>query len=257
VGEGACAPSPVSAFNMPASPTPPGLRPPPPPLPGRGIVMAIPGERPYPGKRAPAPALSSGSPIHWTVGGILLWGRGQKPPCLSAFNMPASPTPPMHSEALSPAGPGRGQSWRYPGNSRTQENEPLRRPFLQVLPYTGPWEVSPRGEGAKAPLSLCFQYVGIPHPARPPASSPAPPGTGDSHGDTRGKAVPGKMSPCTGPFFRFSHTLDRGGYTPVGEGAKAPLSLCFQYAGIPHPARPPASSPAPPGAGAVVAIPGE
>ena len=145
--------------------------------------------------------------------------------------MPESPTPPGLRPPPPPL-PGRGQSWRYPGKGRTRENEPLRRPFLQVLPYTGPWEVSPRGEGAKAPLSLCFQYVGIPHPARPPASSPAPPGTGDSHGDTRGKAVPGKMSPCTGPFFRFSHTLDRGRYTPVGEGASPtpPLSLCFQYA---------------------------
>ncbi len=111
-GEGACAPSPVSGFSMPASPTPPGLRPPPPPegrgqswrypekaVSGRGnpragslfrlfplhrTVGGIPAPRgdtwggPHPGERTPAPALSSGFP-HTLDRGRYLHGGTSSP----------------------------------------------------------------------------------------------------------------------------------------------------------------------------------
>ena len=108
-GGGKKPPAPVSALNMPASPTPPpssgsphtldrgrytpvgwgrrggGKKPPPlslhsicrhPPPRGAGAVVAIPGEsrirESRPPRRLPLQAL----PIRWTVGGIRPWGWG-------------------------------------------------------------------------------------------------------------------------------------------------------------------------------------
>ena len=98
-------PPPVSDFNIPASPTPPmhsevlpcagpffrfshtldrggylhggGGK-----SPLRSLISICRHPPPLPCIRrpSPTPALSSGSPIHWTVGGILLWGRGHPPP---------------------------------------------------------------------------------------------------------------------------------------------------------------------------------
>ena len=137
---------------------------------------------------------------------------------------------------------GVGQTGRYPGRAVSG----------RVDPYTGPWgyhhggwgrrgggksplpclciqyaptSLSPGQGGAREargtpPEDLCFQCAGIPHPARPPASSPAPRG-GGSRGDIRGKAVPGA----------HPHTLDRGGYRHGGWGRRGggkkppPLSL--------------------------------
>ena len=62
------------------------------------------------------------------------------------------------------------------------------------------------------------QYAGIPHPTRPPASSPAP-GGGGSRGDTRGKAVPGRANPHTSSFFRFSPYPGPWGIYTRGGGA--------------------------------------
>jgi hypothetical protein len=92
--------------------------------------------------------------------------------------------------------------------------------------YTGPWEVSPRGRGRRGggrnPLPcLYFQYAHIPHPARPLASSPAPPGAGAV------VAIPGER-PYPG---RIPITPDRG-----RRGRNPPPCLCFQHAGISSPA---------------------
>jgi hypothetical protein len=89
------------------------------------------------------------------------------------------------------------------------------------------------------PLSLVAIY---PHPARPPASSPAPRGGGGSRGDTRGKPHPGERTPAR-PFLQVPpHTLDRGdistGVGQTGRGHALLPCLWLQYAGIPHPSRP-------------------
>ena len=124
---------------------------------------------------------------------------------------------------------------------------PCAGPFFRFSHTLDRGRYTPVGEGACAPspvslLSICRHPPPLPCIRRP---SPPPARGGGSRGDTRGIAVPRKTSPCASPFFRFSHTLDRGRYTPVGEGAKAlspvsafnmpasptpPLSLCFQYA---------------------------
>jgi hypothetical protein len=98
----------------------------------------------YAGIPHPAPAFSPGSPPYAGPWGTSPrgWGRrggGKKPPplslvaicrhlrdlasiwqpcppCLSALNMPASPTPPGLWPPPPPPG-GRGQSWRYPGKA--------------------------------------------------------------------------------------------------------------------------------------------
>ena len=86
--------------------------------------------------------------------------------------------------------------------------------FPGLSRYTGPWWLSPRGEGTgegARPLpgqnvtqkflsgiptppglrrGIPVRFFGSPHPARPSASSPAP-GGGGSQGDTQWKAVPG------------------------------------------------------------------
>jgi hypothetical protein len=72
-GRGQKAPSPVSAFNMPASPTPPGLRPPPPPR-GAGAVVAIPEEGRIQESRPTRWLPLQPLPIHWTVEGISTGG---------------------------------------------------------------------------------------------------------------------------------------------------------------------------------------
>jgi hypothetical protein len=178
-GEGAKAPSPVSAFNVLASPTPPGLRPPPPPR-GAGAVVAIPGEsrirESKPTRQLPLQALphtlDRGRHPH---GGRGRRGGGKSPlPCLciqytdvslsraewhqrSQRNTPRGSLlsmcwhpPPRPASGLLPRPEGRGQSWRYPGKGRTRG----------ASPYTGPWGVSPRGVGQTGrgqkppPLSL-------------------------------------------------------------------------------------------------------
>jgi hypothetical protein len=63
-----------------------------------------------------------------------------------------------------------------------------------------------------------LQYAGIPHPTRPPASSPAP-GGGGSRGDTRGKAVPGRANPRAGSFFNPSPYPGPWGIYTRGGGA--------------------------------------
>ncbi len=86
--------------------------------------------------------------------------------------------------------------------------------FPGLSRYTGPWWLSPRGEGTgegARPVpgqnviqkflsgiptppglrrGIPVRFFGSPHPARPSASSPAP-GGGGSQGDTQWKAVPG------------------------------------------------------------------
>ncbi len=66
--------------------------------------------------------------------------------------------------------------------------------------------------------SPSFQYAGIPRPVRPLASSTAPGWAGGSHGDIRGGPYPGEETHAPAPSSGFPHTLDRGRYTPVGEG---------------------------------------
>jgi hypothetical protein len=171
-GRGQKASSPVSAFNMPTSPTP-----------GRGAP-----EKPE-----------------------------DHPPRISALNISASPTPP----GLWPPPPA-------PGGPRAVVAIPGERPYPGRIPITGPWEASPRGEGQtgrgqKAPspvsafnvLASCSQYASIPHPARPPASSPAPRG-GGSRGDTRGRPYPGRI-----PMHWTVGGIPTGGGAD-GEGACAP-----------------------------------
>jgi hypothetical protein len=145
--------------------------------------------------------------------------RGPPLPHLSDFNIPpphparhtSSPTPPMHSEVL-------------PCTSSSLRLSPV---LSSDSPhYTGPWEVSPRGRGRRGggrnPLPcLYFQYAHIPHPARPLASSPAPPGAGAV------VAIPGER-PYPG---RIPITPDRG-----RRGRNPPPCLCFQHAGISSPA---------------------
>jgi hypothetical protein len=149
-GRGQKAPSPVSAFNVLASPTPPGLRPPPPPR-GAGAVVAIPGGRPYPGERTPAPAPSSDSPHtldrgRHPHGG---WGRrggGKKPPPLSLLSICRHPLP------------------RAEGHQRSQRTTP-RGSLLSIYRHPPPRPASGL----------------LPRPGRAEGS----------RGDTRGKAVPG------------------------------------------------------------------
>jgi hypothetical protein len=228
------------ALNMPASPTPPGLRPPPPPQ-GAGAVVAIPGESRIRESKPLRQLPLQTRPIHWTVGGIPTGGgadgEGAKSPlpclCFQYADIP------------------------YPGQRGTREAR-------------GP-----------PPEDLCSQYIGIPHPARPPASSPAPGGPRAVVAIPGERPYPGRI-PITGPW-----EVSPLGEGQTGRGQKAPspvsafnvlascsqyagillsicwhpalnmLASCSQYASIPHPARPPASSPAPGGPGAVVAIPGE
>ena len=135
-------------------------------------------------------------------------GRGACAPSpVSASNMPASPTP----------------GGRCPGKVVSGRASPHSGTLFRLAPYTGPWGVSPRGEGGMRPLPcLCFQYAGIPHPARAEGS----------HGDTRGRPYPG----------RIPRHWTVGGIAPGGgadgEGGMCPLPcLYFQHAGIPHPAR--------------------
>ncbi len=159
--------------------------------------------------------------------------------------------PPRPASGLLPRPEGRGQSWRYPGKGRTRG----------ASPYTGPWEVSPRGvgqtgRGQKPPplslLSICR------HPPPRPASGllPRPKGRGQSW-RYPGKAVSGRVNPCASSLFRLAPYTGPWEASPRGEGQtgrrqKAPapvsdfnmLASCSQYASIP-PARPPASSPAP------------
>jgi hypothetical protein len=136
-GRGQRAPPPVSAFNMLASPTPPGLRPPPPPR-WRGQSWRYPGKGRIRESEPTRWLFLQVLPIPWTVGtsprGVGQTGREQTHPApVSTFNMPASSTP------------GRGSA----GDTRG------------VSLYTGPWEAYSCGGGAKA-LSRClyFQYVG-------------------------------------------------------------------------------------------------
>jgi hypothetical protein len=155
-GRGQKAPSPVSASNMPASPTPPSLR----LLPHASSFFWL-------------------SPLHWTVGGIATGegqtGRGQKAPSpVSASNMPASPTPPGLWPPPPPL-PRRGQSWRYPGKGRIRGVSPLH------------WTVGGGGRNPP-PLSLLPTCR---HPPPRPASGllPAPGGAGAVMAIPQGKAI--------------------------------------------------------------------
>ena len=191
-GRGQRAPSPVSAFNMLASPTPPGLRPPPPPR-WRGQSWRYPGKGRIRESEPTRWLFLQVLPIPWTVGtsprGVGQTGRGQKAPSpVSTFNMPASSTPGRGS-----AGDTRGKAvpGAYPrtldrggytpvgvGQTGREQTPPapvstFNMPASStpgrgsagdtrgVSLYTGPWEAYSCGGGAKA-LSRClyFQYVG-------------------------------------------------------------------------------------------------
>ncbi len=154
--------------------------------------------------RIPHPCTSSYLrlfPLHWTVGGIPTGegqtGRGQKPPPLSLLSICSHP-PPRPASGLLPR-PARG------GGSR---GDTRGKAVSGAYPhYTGPW-----AEGAESPLPcLYFQYAHIPHPARPPATSPAPPEAGAV------MAIPGER-PYPG---RIPITLDRG---RRGQKASSPVS---------------------------------
>jgi hypothetical protein len=103
-------------------------------------------------------------PTHWTVGGISTGGR--HPP--GGEGRIRESEPPRQLILL--AFPiywtvgGISTGGRHPpGEGRLRESKPRASSFFWLSPYTGPWEVSPRGEGqtgrghAPPPLSLYFQ----------------------------------------------------------------------------------------------------
>ena len=96
-------------------------------------MQAIPGERPYPGR----------IPIPWTVGGILLWGWGKKPPPPSLLSICRYPPP---REGVVQAIPGERP---YPG----------RIPGHWTVGDIHPWGWGRRGGSKHTPplslLSIC------------------------------------------------------------------------------------------------------
>ena len=112
-------------------------------------------------------------------------GRGACAPSpVSASNMPASPTP----------------GGRCPGKVVSGRATPHSGSLFRLAPYTGPWGVSPLGEGqtgrghAPPPLSLLSTCR---HP--PPQEE-----------DTRGRPYPGEQA----------HTPAPSSDSPLGEGQK-------------------------------------
>jgi len=132
-----------------------------------------------------------------------------------------------------------------------------------ISPCSGPWWLSPRGEGTgegARPLpgqnGTRTSLSGSPHPARACGAPPPPPPGGEgSAGDSRWEAVPG--SPPGSP-----RAVDRGGYRHGGRGpgGSPPPRRCELIR--PSPAAPTPPAPAAlllrplPGARTVMAIPG-
>jgi hypothetical protein len=160
--------------------------------------------RPYPGERTHTPAPSSDSPQTLDRGRYRLGGRGRRGggacplPCLY-FQYASIPHP--HTSSL-----------------------------FRLAPDTGPWGVSPLGEGQTGrgrmppPLSL------LPICQHPPPQEE----------DTPGRPYPGERTHTPAPSSDSPQTLDRGRYRPWGRGRRGggacPLPcLYFQYASIPHP----------------------
>jgi hypothetical protein len=75
------------------------------------------------------------------------------------------------------------------------------------------------------PLSLRFPYAGIPHPARPPASSPAPPGGRGQSWRYPGRAASGRANPRAGLFSRFSPYAGPWVISPRGLGRRGGMRL--------------------------------
>jgi|GEM_PF-2302625 hypothetical protein len=209
--------------RSPAPPTPPGLRPPPPPL-GTGAVMAIPG-RPCPGKKSSCGFLDlapdgerdqveparirffPGSPRAVDRGGYRNRGRGPGrglvPPRANDTRKILSGTPhPSRASRSSPALGGGGSAcdsqWKAVSGGDADAVFPegwgRASPGLglppDISPDCGPWWISQSGEGAgEGARPLPGQndtrkiLSGTPHPALV--------GAGAVRGDTRWKAVPG------------------------------------------------------------------
>jgi hypothetical protein len=184
-------------------------------------VQAIPGERPYPGR----------IPIPWTVGGILLWGWGKKPPPLSLLSICQHP-PPQEGVVQAIPGerpyPGRipipwtvggillwgwGKKPPPPSLLSICRYPPPREGVVQAIPGAYPYTLdrgrhTPVGVGQKTPSPVSTFNM--------PASLLSP-GRG-SAGDTRGKAVPGRINPRASSFFRFSPYAGPWGISPRGWG---------------------------------------
>ena len=126
---------------------------------------------------------------------------------------------------------GRGQCWRYPGESRARNGadagfsgdreEPARTRFFPgISPWSGPWWISPRGWGSGRGFRLPAgdTHTLLRHPPPRPRlrrSSPAPRRGRGSHGDIRGKAVPGMVLT---PVSRETEKSQPGpGSSPGGE----------------------------------------
>jgi len=122
-----------------------------------------------------------------------------------------------------------------------EKGERARTRFLpRISPCSGPWWISPRGEGTgEGARPLPGQndtrkfLSGNPHPARPSVSSPTR-GAGAVRGDIRWEAVPGSSADVGFPEDREEsasenrletgsspvppRAVDRGGYRPRGWG---------------------------------------
>jgi hypothetical protein len=152
--------------------------------------------------------------------------------------------PPRPASGLLPRPSGRGQSWRYPRKAVSGRVNPCASSLFRFSPYTGPWEASPRGEGqtgrGQKPLP-CLSGFNAPASPTPGGVAPEKP---EDH--------PPCLSVSLASMRRHPPPHPASGLLPrpEGQGAKSPLPcLWVQCAGIPHPSRPPASSPAPRGGG--------
>ena len=185
-------------------------------------------------------------------------------PCLCSQY--ASIPHPARPPASSPAPRGGGSRGDTQGKAVSGRVDPCAGSLFSPSPYTGPWEVSPRGvgqtgRGQKPPplslLSICW-LLSPQAEGHQRSQRTTPRGSLISicqHPPPRGGpgavvAIPGERPyPGRIPMHWTVGGIPTGGGAD-GEGAKSPLPcLWVQYASIPHPARPPASSPTPGRAG--------
>ena len=141
--------------------------------------------------------------------------------------------PPRPASGLLPR-PRGGSRGDTRGGPHPGERTPVPAFSSSSPPYPGLWVISPRGvgqTGGHAPLScLWLQYTPTP-PGLFFKFPPIPWTVGDI---STGGGADGEGAKSPLPCLFASH---------MPASPTPPLSLCSQYAGIPHPARPPASSP--------------